>query len=39
MYVHHTPETKAQALVMRSAGKSVTAISKELHVAENTLRN
>ena len=39
MYVHHTPEIKAQALVMRSAGKSVTAISKELHVAENTLRN
>ena len=39
MYVHHTPETKAQALVLRSAGKSVAAISNELHVAENTLRN
>ena len=39
MYVHHTPETKAQALVMRSAGKSVATISNELHVAENTLRN
>lgn len=39
MYVHHTPETKAQALIMRNAGKSVATISNELHIAESTLRN
>lgn len=39
MYVQHSPETKAQAIEMRSIGKSVAAISKELNIAESTLRN
>lgn len=38
MYVHYTPETKAQAVELRNTGKSVAAISKELSISESTLR-
>ena len=38
MYVHHLPETKSQAIELRSTGKSVAAISKELSISESTLR-
>lgn len=39
MYVRYTPETKAQALALRSTGKSVATISKELNISESTLRH
>lgn len=39
MYVHHSPETKTQAIELRNPGMSVAAISNELHIAESTLRN
>lgn len=39
MYVHYTPETKVQAIELRSTGKSVAAISKELNISESTLRH
>lgn len=39
MHVHYTPETKAQAIELRSTGKSVAAISKELNISESTLRH
>jgi DNA-binding NarL/FixJ family response regulator len=38
MYVHHLPETKSLAIELRSTGKSVAAISKELSISESTLR-
>lgn len=37
MYVTYSPETKAKAINMRNAGKPVSAISKELGIAESTL--
>ena len=39
MYVQHSSKIKAQAIEMRNAGISVTVISKELKIAESTLRN
>lgn len=39
MYINYKPETKAQAVELHNAGKSVTAISKELNISESTLRN
>ena len=39
MYVQHSPKIKSQAIEMRNAGISVTVISKELKIAESTLRN
>lgn len=39
MYINCKPETKAQAIELHNAGKSVTAISKELNISESTLRN
>lgn len=37
MYVMYSPEIKMQAVKMRSAGKIISSISKELIVAESTL--
>lgn len=37
MFVKHAPETKAKAIAMRREGKTISTISKELHVAESTL--
>lgn len=39
MYVHYTPEIKAQAIEMHNTGKSVATISKELNISESTLRH
>ena len=39
MYVMYSTDTKAQAIEMRNAGKSIAAISKELSISESTLRH
>ena len=38
MYVQHSPEIKTRAIQLRSTGKSVATISKELNISESTLR-
>ena len=37
MYIAYSPEIKAKAINMHNAGKPVSAISKELGIAESTL--
>jgi len=39
MYVQHSSEIKTRAIQLRSTGKSVAAVSKELSISESTIRN